>query len=175
MIDTPRCSRPRTDGAPCRTVRAKRPNWFHRMVDLAAATERYEPSDDEFYPACRQHMSPAELVAQQDERDEDKRDWAEYRDGRYPACWSWPVPAIQDAETRYDTFHAGRCAVCGRTAQLVEDHDHESGLHRGPLCRSCNTTEGLSAYPIFMRYRLYPPALMVGYVAEYESPFDRWS
>ena len=35
------------------------------------------------------------------------------------------------------------CGMCGRDrGRLIEDHDHDTGLIRGLLCRSCNTLEG---------------------------------
>ena len=55
-------------------------------------------------------------------------------DGTLPPGVS-PMRAWQD----------GRCALCGfRDGPLVEDHCHMTGLVRGYLCRSCNTTEGVS-------------------------------
>lgn len=33
----------------------------------------------------------------------------------------------------------GRCAICQQAYPVVVDHDHESGLVRGYLCRWCNT------------------------------------
>ena len=32
----------------------------------------------------------------------------------------------------------GRCLICKRKAELCIDHDHESGVVRGLLCRRCN-------------------------------------
>lgn len=66
----------------------------------------------------------------------------------------------------------GRCAVCGRHADLVCDHDHATGLVRGWLCRSCNATEGRNQQPdtIFTRYRERPPAAILGLVVRYLDP-----
>lgn len=36
-----------------------------------------------------------------------------------------------------------RCAICNFEVELVVDHDHESGLVRGLLCKSCNTGIGM--------------------------------
>lgn len=66
----------------------------------------------------------------------------------------------------------GRCAICGKNRELVCDHDHETGLVRGWLCRSCNTTEGTNQEPdtIFARYRDRPPAAILGIAARYLNP-----
>jgi len=32
----------------------------------------------------------------------------------------------------------GRCAMCGAESVLVVDHDHDTGVVRGLLCRTCN-------------------------------------
>ena len=37
----------------------------------------------------------------------------------------------------------GRCGLCGFRESLVVDHCHDTGLIRGLLCRSCNTTDGV--------------------------------
>lgn len=66
----------------------------------------------------------------------------------------------------------GRCAICGRASDLVCDHDHSTGLVRGWLCRSCNTTEGTNHQPdtIFTRYRERPPAAILGLIIRYLNP-----
>lgn len=36
----------------------------------------------------------------------------------------------------------GKCPICLRTRKLVIDHDHETGVVRGLICRTCNTGIG---------------------------------
>jgi hypothetical protein len=105
-----------------------------------------------------------------------------------PACWEWEP--LTDADRRRTQerwepligkyaagmvmldWQAGRCAVCGRWAddRLVEDHDHQTGLVRGYLCRSCNTREGMNPtdeYRVWREYRQRNPATMCGTVERY--------
>lgn len=65
----------------------------------------------------------------------------------------------------------GRCAVCRETRKrLVVDHDHYTGLVRGLLCRSCNSTEGRDyRAPWFVRYRDDPPAARLGLQIQYDK------
>ncbi|RPE27250.1 endonuclease domain-containing protein [Kitasatospora cineracea] len=58
-------------------------------------------------------------------------------------------------------WQGGRCAICNRRRELVDDHDHATGLLRGLLCSSCNTIEGRSTQPIFVRYRERPPTAIL--------------
>ena len=75
-----------------------------------------------------------------------------------------------------------RCSFCGRRGQgrLVDDHDHVTGLERGPLCRSCNVFEGqagpiMSPYDVggIGLYRFLPPMLAAGARLEYLGGFGR--
>ena len=118
-------------------------------------------------------------------------------DERQPACWSWEGALTEDrilaeydgidngAEDflqRYQAgeeralraalayWHDGRCAVCGISGQrLVKDHDHETGLIRGLLCRQCNSAEPHDD-GLFRRYRERSPALILGIQVRYVDP-----
>lgn len=75
-----------------------------------------------------------------------------------PACWSWTVTAtdLDDAKSCPEHFghvllwnwQCGQCATCGKPSSeatpLVRDHDHETELVRGLLCKSCNIFEGFA-------------------------------
>lgn len=115
-----------------------------------------------------------------------RRDWSQP-----PACWDWEVPRLAIASTptlgdarerdvvgglpavlRFVQFHQDRCAVCGRTLNLVVDHDHWSGLVRGLLCEGCNTAEGrfvTTGVPALAGYRRRHPAAILGYYEPYRS------
>ena len=60
-------------------------------------------------------------------------------------AWKSWAPPTEDDDLW--TWQAGRCAACNRRAgdALVLDHCHFTGLCRGYLCRSCNTSEGWSS------------------------------
>jgi Recombination endonuclease VII len=97
---------------------------------------------------------------------------------RSPACWSWPPPVDSDGESprkAMDNWQAGRCATCGHVRHLVEDHDHETGLVRGWLCRRCNTAEGLNPYSgrLWREYRERNPASICGVSERYWNPLTR--
>jgi len=114
-----------------------------------------------------------------------------------PACWTWPAPTaealekvrrrmVADAEqdgvgwrpspqdVRWelmDQWKRGRCAICGRrTGRLIEDHDHETGLFRGWLCRACNTCEGYAGdREPFAAYRERSPAIIFNLKSQYSN------
>lgn len=111
-----------------------------------------------------------------------ERRHAERLAARDPACWSWgamtPVGADPDEQTLRRAFrdwHAGRCAVCGVSHMpLVDDHDHDTGLIRGLLCRSCNGREPHDD-GLFRKYREKPPAQILGVYLRYWDPFRGWA
>lgn len=115
------------------------------------------------------------------------------RDRCSPGHWYWPLyidmPASQKGKpipaewTRTERAPAwwvrarlweqqkGMCAVCQERPGQVLDHDHDTGMARGLLCRSCNVQEGQCANGIvhcpaaedrpkrcFPEYRADPPA-----------------
>lgn len=109
-----------------------------------------------------------------------------------PACWvmDWPLPETvpdpiaeqyphlapllaaattpeQEIRDRLRAWQYDRCAVCGRKARLVEDHDHESGLTRGFLCGSCNVGEGTNRHRVFSLYRWRHPTSILGLTIPY--------
>jgi hypothetical protein len=119
-----------------------------------------------------------------------------------PACWSWPAPTPEllekvrqrmiaesledgtrppnDRIVRWELLSdwmAERCAVCGqrRPSRMVEDHDHETGLFRGYLCRSCNGCES-SQGGIFDMYRERSPAIIFNIKEEYSNLYAwKWA
>jgi hypothetical protein len=91
-----------------------------------------------------------------------------------PACWSWPVTEADRREGRLIQWQQWRCANCGGVDELVCDHDHETGLVRGWLCRSCNGLEpGAFGDDPLVLYRQRNPATMLGVHEQYWSPFTR--
>lgn len=89
-----------------------------------------------------------------------------------PACWTWDVPAAADYPNPLVSlfqWHAGRCAVCGDHVRVIlEDHDHETGLTRGWLCRPCNQAEAIQA-GVYSLYRERHPALILGVTVRYAN------
>ncbi|MEU8378268.1 endonuclease domain-containing protein [Streptosporangium sp. NPDC048865] len=132
------------------------------------------------FDACPYHVDPAD-VARFEQRQRD------HNDAQYPACWSWPVTddILRRREhvdsvpetgplgaSRWDAalellrnWQDGRCAICGAQewGALVTDHDHETGLIRGRLCRPCNSREGHAGQdvPLIARYRERPPTTIL--------------
>ena len=113
-----------------------------------------------------------------------------------PECWHWPLPddlsrlAVQHilhdkggdwcddeihSRAALLAWHEGRCAFCGILTgdDLVEDHDHDTGLVRGFLCRRCNTREGYTTHEAtgpFAKYRERTPSMILGLRRYYRHP-----
>ena len=106
----------------------------------------------------------------------------EYPPNDVPAFAFWLMP---DEDPQYEdwphstplrAWQRGRCAMCQPTdwfdRDLVEDHDHDTGLIRGLLCRGCNTSEPHNNSPAFVAWRAgFTPMVMLGIEEVYQSPF----
>ncbi|MGP3685230.1 endonuclease domain-containing protein [Streptomyces sp. IBSNAI002] len=93
-----------------------------------------------------------------------------------PACHVWETPCgalpthenIRPLEL-IERWQRDACAVCSMPAAVL-DHCHSTGLVRGLLCRGCNVSEGRSyGSPLFVAYRLRPPAVLLGTTELYSS------
>ena len=63
-----------------------------------------------------------------------------------------------------------RCSICGTSNpdhRLIMDHDHKTGLCRGPLCIDCNRAEAFATAKVYNLYRACPPALICGVRVRY--------
>lgn len=150
--------------------------------------ERYEPA------TCSSHATDAEVLehAHIEALAENAR--REHHKNAPVACWSWPVTdehrrraaeanSCPDADEAYvlaaqllNDWQAGRCAICAGRSE-VDDHDHQTGLVRGELCRSCNTLEAFAYLPgnAFARYRTRSPANILSLTIRYYSPITGWA
>lgn len=88
---------------------------------------------------------------------------------------SWGLLADNSGMTRAQkraallVIQGNACAVCGAAGPARADHDHDTGLLRGMLCKSCNAMEGKTRSQFyrglgddvlarFDAYRADPPA-----------------
>ena len=132
--------------------------------------------------SCKIHASLDELATWRRAREESEQWCAEYQQALPIRCWEWAVldehrhraamavadplseAAQQIAWDLLADWQDDRCAVCGSRSGSVLDHDHETGLVRGWLCRRCNTKEGFAsqAHQRVVRYRTRPPTAILG-------------
>ena len=125
-------------------------------------------------PACNRHLTAEDRV-ETERREQGILDYLNSLDlpaqATKPHCWSWPVTDADRLGGSLHLWQRGRCATCGEEDRLVRDHDHETGMVRGYLCRGCNTSEGSSNHRVFQRYRRWNPARILDVWEHYVSPF----
>lgn len=86
-----------------------------------------------------------------------------------PAFMTWALP---ESGMHLWAWHNGRCAMCGHTSQLVEDHCHVTGMVRGLLCSGCNFSESGSHHAAWLAWRAgRNPATLLDVSEEYMPPF----
>jgi Recombination endonuclease VII len=94
--------------------------------------------------------------------------------------WRAALPAVPDIRNRRGPtnqvmraalaeIQGHLCALCLAVGKfLVLDHDHETGLARGMICRACNIREGYWGFdansPVFAAYHANPPAAGAGWI-----------
>jgi hypothetical protein len=100
-------------------------------------------------------------------------DWHKRPAPRVAACHTWPIleahrPKFGAGEAeQLDAlwrWQQGRCGLCGERATEL-DHDHETGLVRGWLCRDCNMIIAHKAWILgstYYDYVRHPPAVFLG-------------
>lgn len=147
---------------------------------------------------CGRHL-PVELRETRDAGFvELERRHVEFLAARSPECWSWPQSFAWDDIAAYyggpaddlkrqfeageeqavyiafAAWHNDRCAVCGfRDPRMIRDHDHDTGLVRGLLCRSCNGQEPHDD-GLFGKYRDRPPTTILGIQLRYYDARHGW-
>lgn len=179
-----RCGRLTKAGMPCKLPSLRLGGWYTIL--------RYEAA------SCYPHATAAERAIYDAakaaiEADEEQRMVA-FHQSLPIACWSWPVTEDdrrRAAEARacddpdqsrplawnlLADWQDDRCAVCKGRSEVL-DHDHETGLVRGWLCRFCNAEEGHGYIPggRYERYRVKNPASILGLTIRYYSPFTGWA
>lgn len=142
------------------------------------------------YSTCRGHLTKEQRSRCDAELEQSCIEEAE-RIKRFealvPFCWELQVSqddrrigretSEEEAPLVLENWQQDRCAICGRCAHLIVDHDHETGLIRGMLCQSCNTRESTATGygGPFRKYRERSPAAILGIRARYWSPFGGWA
>ena len=93
-----------------------------------------------------------------------------------PTFLEWSTDDLPEAcpPTLYKVslWHGRECAICGDKGYVLVDHDHETHLTRGMLCRSCNAREGKHCDGVFAMWREgVNPGQMYGLAESYWSEF----
>lgn len=89
-----------------------------------------------------------------------------------PAFMHWPIPGqlTPSAAFLVSLWHGDECAMCGAQGRTVVDHDHDTHLTRGMLCRGCNVREGRSDEAVWQLWRAgLNPGRMFGWEETYWS------
>ncbi|MGC4989901.1 endonuclease domain-containing protein [Nocardia salmonicida] len=122
-------------------------------------------------PACYRHLDKQEREATKTMREGARPFVDRWLPTLWPACWYWAVPeeGYWASPKAIYQWQDGQCAICaepwerGGNWGMVLDHDHNTGLIRGWLCRNCNAAEG---HPTVdgrrLNYRRRSPAAMLG-------------
>lgn len=99
--------------------------------------EKEEPIVDENFPMCRKCGV--------------RNSKYDFREMSGRGALTWCVECTQQYNTLKNKASKGRkapddnkCACCGEISEfkLLLDHDHETGVFRGWICRSCNSGIG---------------------------------
>lgn len=118
------------------------------LVKKLGAFCRRSKSNDGLKPECRSctaDRNRAWRLANPDRVKENNRRWKQANKHTAPSRGRKTKYGIEDSDYQVRlTEQGGRCLIC----ELVMDppcvdHDHETGLVRGLLCRKCNSAIGL--------------------------------
>jgi hypothetical protein len=124
----------------------------HKETVRAKDRERYQEHKEERNASSKRHYADhrQEYI---DMAEKWHREHPEKANGYYRKYHTGCSPELFQA---FNEKQGGKCAICGgvndRGHALCADHDHETGIIRGLLCRTCNLGIGhLRDDPTLMR------------------------